>query len=195
MIRARHNQRRGYSLVEVLVAISVLLIALVGPITIAYSGLKRANFAKEQTMAVFLAQEGAEAVVKLREDRALLANSLSNINQVWNHHFPAIQDQCPIGSPDYCGVRIVDTEPNKGNASFYQCSGSNCTMVYNEDALVPYKQGPNVAGEPTIYTRQLQVTVNSAFTRVISAVSWGASPSQRVELETYVYNIYYEPES
>ena len=71
MMRIHKKMNRGYSLVEVLVAISVLLIALVGPLTIASSGLKRANFAKEQTLAIFLAQEGMEAVVKLREDAAL----------------------------------------------------------------------------------------------------------------------------
>ena len=68
------TKERGYSLVEVLVAISVLLIALVGPMTIAQSGLKRSAQSKDNTMAVFLAQEGIEAVVKIREEDALGAN-------------------------------------------------------------------------------------------------------------------------
>lgn len=177
---------------EVLIAITVLLIALVGPLTIAYSGLKRASLAKEQTMAIFLGQESTESVVKLREDNALNAAALNDLGQIWTNTFSSLGNLCPIGSNNYCGVTVRD-DGSLGIGSFYTCSGSNCLMKYQPTARVPYKQG-SVTGEDTLYTRRMQITVNgNEFARVISTVSWGERDSQRVDLETYVYNTYYEP--
>lgn len=192
MMRIHKKVNRGYSLVEVLVAISVLLIALVGPLTIASSGLKRANFAKEQTLAIFLAQEGMEAIVKLREDAALGAESFDNLGQVWSSTFTAIGGRCTVGSNNYCGVTI--TEDGSLNAdSVYQCNSSNCLIKLQSNARVPYRQGNAVAGSDTIYTRQMQITVSgNAYAQVVSTVSWGESESDRVEVETYIYNTYYE---
>lgn len=192
MMKINKKMNRGYSLVEVLVAITVLLVALVGPLTIASSGLKRANFAKEQTLAIFLAQEGMEAVVKLREDSALGADSFDNLSQVWSTSFGAIGSRCVVGSSNYCGVSIgEDGSVNSG--SFYQCSSTNCLIKHQSNARVPYRQGPSVAGDDTVYTRQLQVTVTgNAYAQVVSTVSWGEALSDRVMVETYVYNTYYE---
>lgn len=183
------TQQKGYSLVEVLVAITVLLIALVGPLTIAHSGLKRSVQSKDNTMAVFLAQEGIEAIVKLREDGALSAAAFNDGAQVWQNAFSQISSRCASA----CGVTINDDGTIPIN-NVYQCSGSNCVMKYSASARVPFKQGPSAPGADSAYTRQLQISVDgTASARVLSTVSWsGASPGS-VTLESNVYNIYYEP--
>lgn len=184
------SRKGGYSLVEVLVAITVLLIALVGPLTIAHSGLKRSYFSKEQTMSIFLAQEATEAVVKLREDAALAASSFET-SALWNN-VRALNGRCPVGSATYCGVTIADTGVVVPG-SFYVCNATNCSMKYQSTARVPFKQGGSVAGTNTNYTRRIQIGVNAQRARIVSTVSWGPGPSDSVQLETYVYNIYYEP--
>lgn len=65
------KKTNGYSLIEALVAISILLIAVVGPMTIASQGIKSAAFSLEQNTAFFLAQEGVEAMFALRNDYGL----------------------------------------------------------------------------------------------------------------------------
>ncbi len=176
----------GYSLVEVLVAITVLLIALVGPLTIAQSGLKRSYNSREQTMAVFLAQEGLEAVVKVREDNALAAYpDLTSISTTWNT-LQTLGNRCTSANP--CGVTIPDggaiTE-----SSFYVCNATNCIMNYLSSAQVPYKQGVS-SGTASEYERQIVVEVDNARAAVTSTVTWGDLSSQTVELQTYFYNIY-----
>lgn len=180
------NTQRGYSLVEVLVAITVLLIALVGPLTIAHSGLKRAYTSREQTMAVFLAQEGLEAVAKVREDNALSAYpDLSSVSTTWNN-VQAIGDRCTTSSP--CGVTVAD-DGSITSASFYNCNASNCVMRYSSGVRVPYKQG-TASGTVSPYERRISMNVDSARVAVTSTVTWGALPSQSVSLQTYFYNIY-----
>lgn len=188
---SRKTKEQGYSLVEVLVAITVLLIALVGPLTIAHSGLKRSVQSKDTTQAVFLAQEGIEAIVKLREDAALAASAYSNLAQVWTNTFSTLNTRCSGSSG--CGVTIANDGSIVTN-SVYQCSGSNCLIKYQASDRVPYKQGASVSGTDTAFTRSIQVVVTgNSHARVRSTVSWTGANASSVTLETYVYNIYYEP--
>jgi prepilin-type N-terminal cleavage/methylation domain-containing protein len=70
----------GFTLVETLVAIAVLLLIIIGPISAAQKGIQQAYYANEQASAVFLAQEAIEGVRERRDDRALQAwNSPSSM--------------------------------------------------------------------------------------------------------------------
>lgn len=53
---------RGFTLVETLVAIAVLLLAISGPLTIASRSFFAARFSKDNLTAVYLAGEGVELV-------------------------------------------------------------------------------------------------------------------------------------
>lgn len=177
--------QRGYSLVEVLVAITVLLIALVGPLTIAHTGLQRSMQSKDNTMAVFLAQEGIEAIVKLREDGALSVSEYSD-SSLWDS-LTDLASLCPAGNDNRCGARLGD---DGSIVSVYRCS-SNCDMRFYVDSPVPYKQGAP-SGDATPYTRELTISVDGEVAHIRSEVFWGDEASESIMLESYVYNIYYE---
>ncbi len=59
----RHRYTSGFSMVESLVAIAVLLIAIVGPLTIAINSIQYSNVAKDKLQATYLAQEQLELIV------------------------------------------------------------------------------------------------------------------------------------
>lgn len=52
----------GFTLVETLVGIAILVVAILAPLSIAQSGLQAARYAQDQTTATFLAQEAIELV-------------------------------------------------------------------------------------------------------------------------------------
>jgi len=62
------NTYRGFTLVETLVAVAVLMIAIAGPLVIASKGLSAALFARDQMIASFLAQESMEVVKNTRDN-------------------------------------------------------------------------------------------------------------------------------
>ena len=59
--------RRGFTLLEVLVAISILMVAVAAPITIAQKGLSSAVYSKDQMIASYLAQDAIEYIKNRRD--------------------------------------------------------------------------------------------------------------------------------
>ncbi|MCK9345253.1 MAG: prepilin-type N-terminal cleavage/methylation domain-containing protein [Candidatus Pacebacteria bacterium] len=62
---------RGFTLMETLVAISILLVAVVGPISLIGDALHKLYYAKDEMIAINLAQEGIEAVRQIRDSNKL----------------------------------------------------------------------------------------------------------------------------
>lgn len=168
------RSNRGYSLVEVLVAISVLMIALIGPLTIASSGLQRAFNSREQTTAIFLAQEALEGVMELRE-----TSELQNPGGAGLGSFG-----CTSSSP--CGVRILDD-----GADIFPCTSRTCDLYLVQEGGQPKFQHDN-SGEATGFRREVVIEYASddSYSRVISTVTWGTDADQEVSMDTYIYDIY-----
>lgn len=86
--RTRHTAGAGFTLVETLVAIAILMISIAGPLVIASKGLRSAIYARDQMTATFLAQESMEVIKNMRDnnirvsgDETTWLNGLSyNIN-------------------------------------------------------------------------------------------------------------------
>ncbi len=61
----------AFTLLETLVAVSVLLMALLGPFSIAQQSLRSSYYARDQVTAFYLAQEGVEFVRAVRDENYL----------------------------------------------------------------------------------------------------------------------------
>jgi type II secretory pathway pseudopilin PulG len=61
------NKIKGFTLLEALVAISILMVAVVAPITIAQKGLSSASYSKNQMIAAYLAQDAIEFIKNKRD--------------------------------------------------------------------------------------------------------------------------------
>jgi hypothetical protein len=178
----------GYSLVETLVAISVLMLALVGPISIAAKSLQSAFFAREQVTALYLAQEGIEAITTLRN----------------NHYIELVDND---GTNDL-GVAGVDTAAwisgnfiPQGTAPLGHCirqHGCNFTVNNGQISNVERCDPPNNpndcfmkrstasvgpayvtagSGDDTKYRRVIKVTpdTSAGLVEVEVTVSWSSS--------------------
>ena len=61
---------QGFTIVETLVAITILLVGVLGPLSIAANGIADGMFAKNQLTANYLAQEAIEMVINKRDSNA-----------------------------------------------------------------------------------------------------------------------------
>lgn len=77
--KIKEKEREGFTIVETLVAITILMIAIVGPMTIAQRGLMASIYARDQVTASYLAQDAMEYMINFRDQNA----GTSGIFRTW----------------------------------------------------------------------------------------------------------------
>jgi Tfp pilus assembly protein PilV len=77
MIKSHSTIKKGFTLLEALVAISILMVAVAAPITIAQKGISSAVYTKEQMIASYLAQDAIEYIKNIR-DEATMNDTVTN---------------------------------------------------------------------------------------------------------------------
>lgn len=187
-MRYSHSHTQGYSLVEVLVAISILMLSIVGPITIAAKSLQSAQYVRQQNTAFFLAQEGISIANTLRNDGAL--DAVIN-GDAGSWEWVSNSALAPCFTSTGCDIDFRDKTLT---SNVVDCSDSAdaCTLLYDADA--PRAMFQHSSGDTSIYTRKLTfVFATSDEVKVTSDVSW-ATPllggTQTVSLSTSLFNIY-----
>ncbi|OGG65931.1 hypothetical protein A3I99_03110 [Candidatus Kaiserbacteria bacterium RIFCSPLOWO2_02_FULL_45_11b] len=187
------NKQSGFSLVETLVAISVLLIVVVGPMTISMRTAKSTSFASEQVQAFFLAQEGLELAQKGRDD-LLLQNFAGTINNSWTRFTASNGTYQHCYAATGCGLEWSTTAG--ALAAPVSCSTvANCLM-YRDSAGRAWFTHVAAGATATPFTRRIYFVDDDEGVSVKSVVTWRTGSlvtEQRVEADTYLYNIYGNP--
>lgn len=192
----------GFTLVETLVAISILLIVIVGPMTITSRTAKSTTFSSEQVTAFFLAQEGAELAQKAR-DELLLKNFLDTssptyIANPWARFVTGSTYASCFTPNNQHGCRLEATD--LGGVSVAACSAATTDCRLYLDTVTPQKRSrftyESTPGTLTPFRRVIRMTRSGDEVRVVSEVTWrtgSLAASQRVQVETYLVNIYATP--
>jgi len=197
----------GYTLVEVLVAISILLIALIGPITISFKSLQSSVYAREQATAQFLAQEGIEMVKAIRNDAYIEAvHNLSTDPTALDHAWdwadvpnPKI-NECFGGSG--CNIVVVPTDVTKQMLDLIDVEKCNpvskCQLHFDEgNDRARYTMDGSDPDSPYTRVIKLEPTYDSSShdigVIITSTVTWKSSlfaTESKVELTGAVSRIY-----
>lgn len=182
-----HQHTKGFTLVETLVAVSILLIAIIGPMTLASQGVRTATFAREQTVAIFLAQEAIESFEYLRDEAALTAEYGGGTYWGWYDALPAA-----CKSATACDFDVIaDT--------YHACTTeSDCLLQKhsdpdsNDNIIYGYGSGSDWSDSP--YTRKITLSETQADREatVTVEVSWDSSFGDDVSivLQTHIFNQY-----
>lgn len=181
----------GFTMVETLVAISILLLVIIGPMTIAQKGIQNAYFARDQLTAVFLAQEAIEAVRELRDDQALiiydkLIQEEATAQTTWGWLASnKIDGVCKTATG--CGF-------NPTTRVFQSCDEIEaCKLRVDENGLYSYENG--LGTNPSIFSRKVYIeNISGVSVKIRVVVTWYATatggPDRTVELETWLYDRY-----
>lgn len=180
---------KGYSLVEVLVAVSILMLSIVGPLTIAMKSMQSAQYARQQNTAFFLAQEGITAINTLRNNAQLAVHTGAS-NNSWQ--WPEDGRIYPCILPAGCGIDFRDSLLYD---NVVDCSTPGaCQMRFDETAERARYQ--YTTGLFTPYTRVIRlINVNNHEVLVESTVSWSSTllgGDQSVTLSASLFDLYEE---
>ncbi len=184
----------GFSLVEMLVSISILLMVIVGPMTVTTRASKSSSFASEQVEAFFLAQEGLE-LAQMARDNYMLENLQGSRSSPWADF------KNPAGTFSTCyssGCGLVWAgDSGNVNTTVVDCANiANCKLYYKDGSRSRFSYTNSTGSTETLFTRKITFTAAANAVAVDSTVTWRTGSllaEQKVSTQTYLYNIYDKP--
>lgn len=175
---------RGFTLVETLVAISVLMVALTAVFAVAQSGLSSTIAVKDRITAFFLAQEALEAVRNLKDSNLLAQYTTEDPdNPYWLNQIADPANACSGANPG--GVSFVDyslqgIQPFIGLGDGL-CSGGECQplKLASTTGLLQH-----TTGNPSRFTRTIAIqeicsvgVANQKEAKVTVGITWPGHPN------------------
>lgn len=146
---------RGFTIIESLVAIIILILAITGAASAIQTGISSYIFSKDQVIAFYLAQEGFEQIRNLRDENSLkgshwLAGIASNSG-----------DPCYFGNA--CRVDPVNSSVPVKCPSVTTCP----VLMQDNNGFFGYR------GIPTIFKRTIELkSINANEISVLVTIDW-----------------------
>ncbi len=165
-----HAPHKGFTLVETMVAITILAFAFVGPFTAVQTALTNSYVSRDQLTGALLAQEGLEYIRSIRDNNYLAGRA-------WTDGFSGTENnrnQCYGENPSgYCTVDpTVGDFHNESDAMEGYSSGNteNIAYLYLSSANLYNQQG---SGAETRFKRTVQLqSISDTELLVTVVVSW-----------------------
>ncbi len=164
------TSKKGFTLVETIVGVTILVAAIAGPMTLAASSLRASRDARLELIATHLAEEGVEVIHNVRDNNASNYPVGSWLNTI-----------VPNCSAPGCVVDITQQDPSLVwlPSAIVSCV-PDCTLiapVYYNPSTGLYRQSALALGAPwtkTNFTRVITVTTVDATrqVRVVATVSY-----------------------
>lgn len=180
----RATGRRGFTLIESLIAVTVLTLAVIGPISLASMGLGSSSLAKDQLRASFFAQEGLEIVRSARDEARGETDWKGDSTTGWFAKCSGVSG---------CDVRPEAISIGDRIASC-SSSGSVCSAIYFCPDSAIYGKVASCSGsmEETQFTRVIKTTIPAGSTNevvVTSTVTWDFRGQEyKAEVSTSLFN-------
>ena len=196
-----NNRTFGFTLVEALVAISILMIAIASPMTLVQKGLSTATLSKDQMIAAFLAQDAIEAVKNIRDQIAISQTSGDWLGA------PLSLCVCSPATGQNCNFDVltdlkfcqIDTTSSDWIKGVLPVSDQGPLKIFSDSEGKFLRYGYNNTDENSIKTdskfyrfiniKKDPTATNSNEAVVSVRVSW-VSPQglQKIDVQDFIYN-------
>ena len=140
---------KGFSLVEALIAIAILMISVTAPLVLANNSITAAVLSQQQIIAFYLAQDGMEWVInKKTGNRLVLGDILNGLNDcrtdIGGGHGCYIDtlngniESCNVGCPN----GFLKFHPSSGVYDYTSGAGSETSHFKRYIKITPKKTDP-----------------------------------------------------
>lgn len=161
---------RGFTLVETLVAITILMMAIVGPYYAIQQAVNASYTARDQLIAASLAQEGVEYIHSIRDNNYIYNSSLAcqpNGCRSWLAGLDGSNGSTASAANCFTATGCM-VDPTQNTA--VTCAAGGCQPLYLSGTYVYNQAG---SGAPTRFTRTVTLTsVSGTEVAVTVTVSW-----------------------
>jgi len=182
--------KKGFTLIETMVAVSILMLAVSGPLYAASRATVAANNSQDQLTALYLAQEGVEYVRMMRDTAFMdrytqndITASADSWNDFLNGAYAMSITNCRASS---CALDPIPSNllANMGYGSSLASSAGNPPLYMANDGITNYYTQKSVGNTLQKFVRTIQVidipgTVDAPGVpypekKIVSIVSWNS---------------------
>lgn len=200
-----HHPERGQSLLEAVIAVSVVIIAAAAMLTLTTRSLTSERDTADTLIASNLAREGIEAVHAIRDSNWLASGAFdAGLSDVAHHHLAAPVFDVTAGNTGFWALDFSTASINDASAAVWQVNSPNVGEV-----LGMYLQDqPGLASRSNATPYKRVITLNDVCSdgtvisasgagcgstkigiQVLSTVQWNTPRGNRtVTLEDWLYN-------
>lgn len=165
--------KKGFTLTETLVAIAIISIGLIAPITVAFVSIQATDRTVDRAIAYYLAQEGAEYVRYVRDTNNLERD-------------PWLQGlgRCTSGS-SVCDISNVLSDVTN-DSDMLNCPGTACSNPVEFNGS--YYNG--TGGSDTKFIRSIDINlIGSNEAEVVVTVDWvGRTENHSITVREHIFN-------
>lgn len=185
--RKHGKLNRGFTLVETLVAISILSISILGTFTAVQRGLATSTFAKDQVTAFYLIQEAIEGVRNIRDTNGLesiYSQSIGGAEVYWLQGLYG-----PGGACDNGKICSIDTSVYPTTVSYCGTNEASCPVISQNSSTGLY--GYTNGWTPTKFKRSVSLQqVSADETIIVVTVSWTGTFSKSITVKQELFNMH-----
>ena len=175
--------KRGFTIVESLVAIGILSLSILATFTSVAGSLQLSSTSKDQITAFFLAQEGMESIRNIIDNNTL--SYLAGGGNDWLDGISELNtDPCWFGTGKICSV-----DSTNGILAFCGLAAGSCPYL-NQDS-VSGKIGYDGGWTPTNFKREIRIaSINANEIMVFVNMSWvNHGVTKSIEVTENFFNI------
>jgi type II secretory pathway pseudopilin PulG len=180
--KTSQNKNKGFTLIEVLVAIFILITAVVVPLTIGSKAFAYSNFVRDQSTASYLAQEAVE-YIRLQRDNASL--QYDGFNNPWEV-FKSAVGNC-MSDPDDSDLGGCYFNVQTSSPAITSCDGKCPSMYLDSNGYYTYV---DTSGKWFLRSVETQVVGSGALERlrIDVTVLWNTNgvDERRFEIVEYL---------
>jgi len=169
MMYKNYLQKKGFTILESLISISILSVAVTGPLVYVTNSLKAAEVARDQTIAFYLAQDAVEHIKNVRDNNTIGITNRS----LWLVSLEACEnaachfDRYDITVPIACSSGVCPALRQNGVGEFFQGYGYGIGGSWEDSRFtrtiiiekVPHAMPPPFNGTPDFEEARVTVTV------------------------------------
>ncbi|MEY2641078.1 MAG: hypothetical protein RL150_471 [Candidatus Parcubacteria bacterium] len=169
---------RGFTLLETLVAIFILVISITGPMVFAQSGLRASFLARDQVTAFYLAQDVIETIKNIRDENGLNGRD-------W------LTSICDESLANNNGVCVIYLDTTLENPEASRCDGGLCPPLYVDEFKRYVHTG--TPEEKSRFTRTVSVyeTNDNIEAQIVVEVGWTSNvriDESRIVVQENIFN-------
>lgn len=190
-IRYSLSSSRGFTLIETMVAIALLMVALIPPMSLAAQSLTTAYFARDQITAFYLAQEGVEIVRSVRDANIIALAKGQTITDVFCTPSNCIPYGTTASNAPVFTVDALQTTSNALDTCAQIGSGQyQCPYLQTNGSVYGYSPGCEPNGSNATWSvtdcGTLDGWTDTTFTRTVKAYLLNATDPDEMRVSVTV---------